>query len=148
MEDDLTDADIRRILRDTRRIAVVGASNRPARPSFGVMEFLISKGFDVTPVNPGLEGQRLLGVSVVATLKDAAESGLDMVDIFRAADAIDAVVDEAIALGARTIWMQLGIVNHAAAKRARDAGLAVVMDRCPKLEWPRLHLQAALEAKH
>ena len=119
---------------------MVGASNKPERPSFGVIAFLVAKGFDVTPVNPGLAGQVIQGRTVVASLADAAREGLDMVDIFRAADAVAPVVDEAVALGARTVWMQLGIVNEAAASSARLAGLVVVMDRCPKLEWPRLGL--------
>lgn len=140
MDDGLSDEDIRRVLRTTQRIAVVGASNKPERPSFGVIAFLVAKGFDVTPVNPGLAGQVIQGRTVVASLADAAREGLDMVDIFRAADAVAPVVDEAVALGARTVWMQLGIVNEAAASRARLAGLVVVMDRCPKLEWPRLGL--------
>ena len=109
--DGLDDADIVRILKQTRRIALVGASNRPERPSHEVMGFLLGRGWAVTPVNPGLAGQTLLGQRVVASLEEAGP--LDMVDIFRAADQAGAVVDEAIRLGARTVWMQLGVIDHA-----------------------------------
>jgi len=132
------DAEIRRILLETRRIAVVGASDRPDRPSNGVARFLIDRGYEVTPVNPALDGRTLHGRAAVGTLARAAP--LDMVDVFRRAAAAGAVVDEAIRLGARTVWMQLGVIDHAAAARARAAGLAVVMDRCPVIEWRRLGL--------
>ena len=126
------------ILRTTRRIALVGASARPERPSHEVMRFLLRQGFAVTPVNPGLAGQSLLGCTVAADL--AAAAPLDMVDIFRASEHVGPVVDEAIRLGARTVWMQLGVVDEAAAWRARAAGLRVVSDRCPVIEWHRLAL--------
>ena len=100
------------------------------------MRFLLGQGYAVTPVNPGLAGQTLLGQTVVASLQEAGP--LDMVDIFRAADQAGAVVDEAVAAGARTVWLQLGVIDAAAAARARAAGLAVVMDRCPAIEMPRL----------
>lgn len=129
---------IRDILSRTKRIAVVGASNNPARPSFEVMGFLIRQGFDVTPVNPGLVGQEILGRKVVASLDEAG--ALDMVDLFRNSAAVEAPVADAIRLGAKTIWMQLGVVNETAATAARAAGLAVVMDRCPAIEMPRLGL--------
>jgi predicted CoA-binding protein len=132
----MDDAAIREILTTTRRIAVVGASNKPERPSYGVMRFLMAKGFDVVPVNPGLAGQEILGRRVVATLEDAGP--LDMVDLFRNAAEVAGPVDEAIRLGAKTVWMQLGVVNEDAAAKARAAGLAVVMDRCPAIEMPRL----------
>jgi predicted CoA-binding protein len=138
--DGLDDADIARILGQTRRIAVVGASNRPERPSYGVMRFLLGRGWTVVPVNPGLAGQMVLGQAVVASLEEAGK--LDMVDIFRASDQAGAVVDEAIRLGARSVWLQLGVIDTAAAHRARDAGLAVVMDRCPAIEAPRLRVSA------
>ncbi len=134
--DGLSDDDIRRILMRTRRIAVVGASDKPDRPSHGVMRALIAHGYNVTPVNPGLAGKLILDRAVAKTLADAAP--LDMVAIFRAPDHVAPVIDEAIRLGARTVWMQLGIVNHDAAARARAAGLTVVMDRCPKIECARL----------
>ncbi|MEJ1979363.1 MAG: CoA-binding protein [Acetobacteraceae bacterium] len=136
--DGLDDAAVAHILRTTRRIAMVGASARPDRPSHHVLQVLLAAGWDVTPVNPGLAGQTLLGRTVVASLEEAAP--LDMVDIFRAPDQAGAVVDEAIRLGARTVWMQLGVIDEAAADRARAAGLAVVMDRCPAIEAPRLGL--------
>jgi predicted CoA-binding protein len=148
-QDGLSDAEVTTILRITRRIALVGASNRPERPSYGVMRFLLQRGWHVTPVNPGLAGQTLLGQTVVASLAEAnlAEEGpLDMVDIFRAPDQAGAVVDEAIRLGARTVWLQLGVIDHDAAARARAAGLAVVMDRCPAIEAPRLHATPEAEA--
>lgn len=134
--DGLSDADVSRILLNTRRIALVGASNRPERPSHGVMRFLLQRGWAVTPVNPSLAGQTLLGQTVVASLEEAGP--LDMVDIFRASEQAGAVVDEAIRRGARSVWLQLGVIDHAAAERARAAGLAVVMDRCPAIEAPRL----------
>ncbi len=130
--------DVRTILTTTRRIAVVGLSHKPERPSHGVAAFLIGRGFDVVGVNPGLAGQAVLGRPVVATLAEAGP--LDMVDIFRDSAAAGAVVDEAIRLGARTVWMQLAVIDGAAAERARAAGLQVVMDRCPAIEWRRLGL--------
>ena len=132
------DDPIRKILATTRRIAVVGASNRPDRASNGVLRFLVQRGFDVVGVNPGLAGQTVHGAPVVASLDEAGT--LDMVDVFRASDQVGEVVDAAIRLGARTVWMQLGVVNEAAAAAARAAGLEVVMDRCPLIEWRRLGL--------
>ncbi|HQT64167.1 MAG: CoA-binding protein [Acidocella sp. 20-57-95] len=134
MSDDL----LRSILTNTKRIAVVGASNKPDRPSYEVMRFLISQGYEVTPVNPGLAGQSILGQAVVARLEEAGP--LEMVDIFRnSADAAQPVAD-AIRLGAKTVWMQLGVVNEAAAASARAVGLNVVMNHCPAIEIPRLGL--------
>jgi predicted CoA-binding protein len=134
--DGLSDGQIREVLAGTRRIALVGASNKPERPSYGVMRFLLENGFEVVPVNPGLAGQKLLGQLVVGSLEEAAP--LDMVDLFRNAAEVGPPVAAAIRLGAKTIWMQLGVVNEAAARAARDAGLTVVMDRCPAIEMPRL----------
>ena len=136
------DADIRRVLTGTRRIAVVGASDKPGRPSNGVFGFLVERGYDVVGVNPGLAGQSLHGRPVVATLAEV--EALDMVDVFRAADQAGAAVDEAIRLRARTVWLQLGVVDRAAAARAATAGLQVVMDRCPAIEWRRLGLPARI----
>lgn len=136
--DNLSDDDIRKVLTTARRIALVGASNKPDRPSYGVMQFLLAQGFEVTPVNPGLAGQTLLGQTVVATLDDAAP--LDMVDLFRNSADVPAPVAGAIRLGAKTVWMQLGVINEPAATAAREAGLTVVMDRCPAIEMPRLGL--------
>jgi len=132
----MTDAELRDILATTRRIAVVGASNKPDRPSYEVMRFLIARGYDVTPVNPGLAGQQIHGRTVVAALADAAP--LDLVDLFRNPADVEGPVREAIRLGAKTVWMQLGVINEGAAALARAAGLAVVMDRCPAIEIPRL----------
>ncbi len=129
---------IREILTSTKRIALVGASAKPERASHGVMKFLLSQGYDVTPVNPGLAGQEILGRRVVASLDDAVP--LDMVDLFRNAADVAGPVDDAIRLGAKTVWMQLGVVNEAVAGKARAAGLRVVMDHCPAIEIPRLGL--------
>ena len=134
----MTDDEIRDILLNTRRIAVVGASDRPDRPSFGVARFLVDRGYAVTPVNPGIAGRALHGAPVVANLAEAGP--LDMVDVFRRSDDAGTVVDEAIRLGARTVWLQLGVIDDAAGERARGAGLRFVQDRCPVIEWRRLGL--------
>ncbi|KQP91865.1 CoA-binding protein [Methylobacterium sp. Leaf117] len=129
---------IRRVLAETRSIALVGASANPARPSHHVMEFLLARGYRVIPVNPGLAGQSLLGQPVIARLADLTEP-VDMVEIFRSSDAAGGVVDEALALPwvPRFIWMQIGVRDDAAAVRAEAAGCVVVMDRCPKIEFNR-----------
>ena len=129
---------IQHILATTRRIAVVGASPKPERPSHGVMAFLVARGFDVVGVNPGLAGQTLHGRPVVATLQEAAP--LDMVDVFRASDQVAPVMADAIRLGARTVWLQLGVSDAAATAAGRAAGLRVVENRCPVIEWRRLRL--------
>ncbi|MBV9653260.1 MAG: CoA-binding protein [Acetobacteraceae bacterium] len=134
--DGLGQEDIRRVLTETKRVAVVGASDKPHRPSFGVLNYLVQQGYEVTAVNPGIAGKSIGGRPVVASLAEAGP--LDMVDVFRASDQVAPVVDEAIRLGATTIWMQLGVVDEDAAARARAAGLTVVMDRCPAIEGPRL----------
>ena len=134
--DGLDDDAIRRVLTGTRRIAVVGASANQDRPSYGVARFLVASGYATTPVNPGLAGQSLHGQDAVADLDHAGP--LDMVDVFRSAEQVPPVVEDAIRLGARTIWMQLGVVHEDAAARARKAGLVVVMDRCPMIEAARL----------
>jgi predicted CoA-binding protein len=137
----VTDDLLRRILGETKTIALVGASNKPERPSHGVMRFLQQRGYRVIPVNPGLAGQVLNGEKVYARIADIPEAqsgGIDMVDIFRnSADAL-AAAREGIAIKARTIWMQLGVVNETAAAEAHAAGLNIVMDRCPAIEIPRL----------
>lgn len=131
------DTDIAALLRSTRRIALIGASAKPERPSYGVMKTLLDHGYDVVPVNPGLAGQSIHGLPVVASLSDIAPP-VDMVDIFREPAAVAGIVDTAIAHGAQSIWMQLGVIDPAAAATAEAAGLAVVMDRCPKIELRRL----------
>ncbi len=134
----LSDDDaLRTLLTGVRRIAMVGASAKPDRPSYGVMRFLLDHGWQVIPVNPGLVGQSILGQPVVASLSDISPP-VDMVDIFRSSDAAGGVVDDAIAHGARAVWLQLGVIDQAAAARAEQAGLAVVMDHCPKIEVRRL----------
>lgn len=138
--DGLADADIADILTTTKRVAVVGASSRPERASYYVAEFLARKGKTVIPINPGLAGQQMHGNATVATLAEAAP--LDLVYIFRAADQVGPIVDEAIKLGAKAIWLPLEIVDRAAAERARAAGLRMAMDRCAMIEWPRLRLPA------
>jgi predicted CoA-binding protein len=136
--DGQSDEAIRRLLTTTHRIALVGASMKPWRASHRVMRFLLEHGFDVTPVNPLLVGETLHGRTVVARLEDAAP--LEMVDVFRNASHAGALVDDAIRLHATVIWMQLGVIDHDAAARARAAGITVVMDRCPVIEDRRLHL--------
>jgi hypothetical protein len=130
---------IRSILRRVRRIAMVGASDNPARPSFLVFKYLSERGYEVIPVNPGRVGQNLLGRPFVAALKDIA-GPLDMVEIFRNAEAAAETVAEALALTPlpRVIWMQLGVRNDDAAALAEAKGVTVIMDRCPKIEYGRL----------
>ena len=137
--DSYSDATIRTILSDVKVIAMVGASANAVRPSYFVLKYLLDRGYRVHPVNPGLAGQEILGCRVYASLADIPEP-VDMVDIFRNAEAAAAIVEEAIALPARpkVIWMQLGVRNDAAAARAEDAGMTVVMNRCPKIEHSRL----------
>src|SRR5215218_6395750 len=136
------DDEIRDILLSTRRIAVVGASDRPFRPSFGVTGFLRDRGYAITPVNPGIAGRSLHGATVAARMEDAMP--LDMVDVFRRSSEAGAMVDEAIRLGARSVWLQLGVFDDAAGNRARAAGLRFVQDRCPVIEWRRLGLPARI----
>lgn len=139
MTDGLNDDDIRDILGGVKTIALVGASDRPDRAAHGVMRFLQGRGFRVIPVSPRLAGQHLMGERVFATLADIPDK-VDMVDVFRRLDDVPGVVDEAIAVGADVVWLQLGLVDEDAAARARAAGLKVVMDRCPAIEMPRLGL--------
>lgn len=137
MTDGLNDDDIREILGGVKTIALVGASDRPDRAAHGVMRFLQGRSFRVIPVSPRLAGQDLMGERVFATLADIPGK-VDMVDVFRRLDDVPGVVDEAIAVGAGVVWLQLGLVDEDAAARARAAGLKVVMDRCPAIEMPRL----------
>ncbi len=132
------DAKIRAILTSVKTIAVVGWSPKPDRPSHGVAAFLARHGYRVIPVNPGQAGQVALGETVRATLAEAGP--VDMVDIFRRSEEAGAVVDAAIAAGAKVVWMQLDVIDTAAAARAEAAGLQVVMNRCPAIEIPRLGL--------
>ena len=133
------EAQIRKILNDTRTIALVGASANPARPSWIVLKYLIDRGYAATPVNPGLAGQDLLGRRVVAALADIPEP-IDMVEIFRNSAAAGPLVDEALALDPlpKVIWMQLVVRDDAAAARAEARGVTVIMNRCPKIEYGRL----------
>jgi predicted CoA-binding protein len=136
-----SDAAIAEILTSSRTFAVVGASNKPSRPSYGVMQYLLAKGYALIPVNPSLVGQKVLGLSFEQDLA-ALQGHVDVVDIFRnPAAALDVVRDairEQDRLAIKTIWMQIGVVNETAAAEALAAGLHVVMDRCPKIEYARL----------
>lgn len=135
--DDYPDDYIKGILDDTRIIAMVGASANQSRPSYFAMKYMLRKGYTVIPVNPGQAGKSILGQAVVATLDDIPGK-IDMVDCFRGSDAIPQIAQDAIRLGAQVLWMQLGVRNEGAAKTAEDAGLKVVMNRCPKIEYGRL----------
>jgi predicted CoA-binding protein len=132
---------IKAVLCSTKVIAMIGASGNEMRPSYFAMKYLLDKGFTIHPVNPGMAGKDILGQRVYGSLKDVP-APVDMVDIFRASDAAPGIVDEALAekdrLGLKTVWMQLGIINEEAAAKAREAGLTVIMDRCPKIEYGRL----------
>lgn len=134
-----SDDDIRAILHEVHTIAMVGASPNTVRPSYFVLKYLLEKGYRVIPVNPGQAGKTILGQTVYGRLADIP-GPVDMVDIFRSSEAAAAVVDEALALDPlpQVIWMQLGVRNNVAAARAEAAGLRVVMDRCPKIEYGRL----------
>lgn len=130
---------IRDILKTTKNIAMIGASPNPARPSYGVMRFLLGKGYHVIPINPGHAGREIQGQKVYASLADIEED-VDMVDVFRAADQLSAVVDEVLAMKKqpKVIWGQLTVRDDAAAEKAERAGLTVIMDRCPAIEYPRV----------
>jgi predicted CoA-binding protein len=134
------DKDIAELLESTRTIALVGASDRPSRPSYGVMQTLQMHGYRVFPVNPQITGEHIHGEFVWRELAQIGEP-IDLVDIFRNSEAAGEAVDQAIAVGAKAVWMQLGVVNEEAAARAEAAGLKVVMDRCPAIEIPRLGLE-------
>lgn len=139
MTDAIADEVIVATLINARTIAVVGASPKLHRASYGVMRFLQGKGYRCIPVNPGHSGETLLGETVYATLADIPVP-VDLVDIFRNSAAAGPIVDEAIAIGASAVWMQLNVVNEGAAERGRKAGLTVIMNRCPAIEWSRLRL--------
>jgi uncharacterized protein len=129
---------IRSILTSVKTIAMVGASDNPARPSYLVLKYLMERGFKVIPVNPGKAGNTFLGTTFVASLADIKEP-VDMIDIFRASDAAPGVVDQALAMSPlpKVIWMQLSVRNDAAAAKAEAAGVTVIMNRCPKIEYGR-----------
>lgn len=133
------DADIKDLLEGAKTIALVGASDNPGRASFGVMRFLQDQGYRVIPVNPRITGEHVHGEFVWRELAQIGEP-IDIVDIFRNSADAAATVDEAIVVGAKAVWMQLGVINEAAAAKAEAAGLKVVMDRCPKIEFARLGL--------
>src|SRR3954468_22745716 len=136
-----SDALIARILRSVKTIAMVGASPNEVRPSYFAMKYLLDKGFKIIPINPGQAGKDILGQRVYARLSDVPAS-VDMVDIFRNSEAAGPITDEVLAnkdrLGVKVLWMQLGVINEEAAKRAEAAGLTVIMNRCPKIEYGRL----------
>ena len=133
----LDDAGIAELLLSARRIAVVGASSNPMRPSYGVFRTLVAAGYDCVPVNPN--ETEVAGIPAVATLAEAAAGGpIDIVDVFRRSELTEDVAREAVAIGARALWLQLGVVNLEAARIAADGGLAVVMDRCTAIDLRRL----------
>ncbi|MDQ3143797.1 MAG: CoA-binding protein [Pseudomonadota bacterium] len=134
------DEDIAELLGNARTIAMVGASDRPDRASYGVMKYLQDQGYRVIPVNPQITGEHVHGEYVWRELAQIGEP-IDIVDIFRRPAAAGEAIDEAIAAGAKAVWLQLGVVNEEAAARAEAAGLKVVMDRCPKIEIPRLGVE-------
>ena len=134
-----TDAEITELLGSARTIAMVGASDRPDRTSHGVMAALQAHGYRVLPVNPQITGEHVLGEFVWRELAQIGDP-IDIVDIFRRSEDVGGIVDEAIAVGAKAVWMQLGVINPEAAMKAEAAGLKVVMDRCPKIELRRLGL--------
>jgi uncharacterized protein len=130
---------IRDVLTRVKTIAVLGASANPARPSFGVMRFLISKGYEVIPINPGHAGGTILDRPVYARLADVSEK-IDMVDVFRAPENLPAIVEEVLALDKRpdVLWGQLSVRDDQAAAAAEKVGMTVIMDRCPAIEYPRV----------
>lgn len=130
-----SDEGIREVLSSTKTIALVGASPNPQRASHSVMRYMMDRGYRVIPVNPNVK--EILGQKVVASLKDIKEP-VDMVDVFRRSELAGAVCDEAIAIGAKSVWLQLGVIDEEGARRAEAAGLKVIMDRCPAIDMPRL----------
>jgi uncharacterized protein len=134
------DEDIADLLAGIRTIALIGASDRPDRPSYGVMKFLQDQGYRVFPVNPQITGEHVHGEYIWREISQIGEP-IDLVDIFRRPQAAGEAVDEAIAAGAKAVWLQIGVINEEAAARAEAAGLKVVMDRCPKIEIPRLGIK-------
>ena len=137
IHDRYDDSYLRKILRETKTIAMVGLSANWNRPSFFAAKYLLDRGYKVFPVNPAAAGQEILGQKVYGSLDELPQK-VDMVDIFRNSESAGPITDEAIKHGAKVVWMQIGVVNDAAAKRAEEAGLKVVMNRCPKIEHSRL----------
>ncbi|BCW89139.1 putative protein YccU [Alphaproteobacteria bacterium SO-S41] len=135
-----SDTDVAALLNGAKTIALIGASANASRDSYGVMQFLQRKGHRVIPINPGLAGQTLLGETVYASIADLPEK-VDLLDVFRASEYVGGIVDDSIAAGIPAIWTQLGVVDDKAAARAVAAGLVVVQNRCPKIEYPRLGLK-------
>ncbi len=138
INDNMNDSGLRRILENHKVIAMVGISPKEDRPSNGVARFLMARGYTVIPVNPGQT--EILGQRCYPSLKDIPVK-VDMVDVFRKSEDVPPIAEEAIAIGAKSLWLQLGIVNQEAAEKAAAAGLDVVMDRCPKIEIPRLDIR-------
>ena len=134
-----TDEQLKTVLNRAKRIAVVGVSLNTVRPSYFVARYLSLKGYQVIPVNPGQAGKMLFGQTVRASLSEI-EGGVDMVDIFRRSEAVPAIVDEALAAfpALQTVWMQIGVMNDAAAETAEARGVTVIQNRCPKIEYQRL----------
>lgn len=137
--DHYPDAQIRAILDEAKTIAIVGASANPVRPSFFVLKYMIDKGYTVFPVNPGQAGKTILGRPCFASLAEVPQP-IDMVDVFRASEAVPGILEETLALSPRpkVLWMQLGIIHAQAAAQAEEAGMQVIMNRCPKIEYGRL----------
>ena len=140
-----SDEAIAQLLAKVKRIALVGASAKPERPSHRVMQFLLDEGYEVLPINPGLAGQNLLGQTVYASLADLPTS-VDMADIFRDAASLPEVTQDVVVFGISAMWTQLGVVHSEAEQAALDAGLQLVVDRCPAIEIPRLHDAGLLPA--
>ena len=140
-----SDEAIAQLLLQVKRIALVGASAKPERPSHRVMQFLLDEGYEVLPINPGLAGQNLLGQTVHASLADLPTS-VDMADIFRDAASLPEVTQDVLAAGVPAMWTQLGVVHSEAERTGLDAGLRLVVDRCPAIEIPRLRDAGLLPA--
>ena len=136
-----SDQDLTELLQGARTIALVGASDRPDRASYGVMKFLQDHGYRVFPINPRITGEHVHGEFIWRELSQIGEP-IDIVDIFMRSENVGPIVDEAIAVGAKAIWMQLGVIDEEAAAKAEAAGLKVVTDHCPKIEIGRLGLEA------
>ena len=136
-----SDQDLTELLQGARTIALVGASDRPDRASYGVMKFLQDHGYRVFPINPRITGEHVHGEFIWRELAQIGEP-IDIVDIFMRSEKVGPIVDDAIAVGAKAVWMQLGVIDEAAAAKAEAAGLKVVMDHCPKIEIARLGLEA------